>query len=259
MGILISSNNSGIIASGGGGGGGGFTTPDLANNLSFETSTNPLVNFSDSTPITGWTRDGTTAPTGGGSFSIQYSFTSNGSDVACQCGFDCNGTVHDRLWVRVYMKNNGKVTSHLKYIRFKDSTSFNANMGGIFVAGVAGLSWVWDWENSSLDTSIGLSDGQVFDNAWHSLEIDYWRRGDPSGWPSVAFWWDGNQITHPDGTTGAGNAFWQNNRFQAGERQNNTFGLGFITLCDTRNAGNTASGTINLDLISVSSLGRIGP
>ena len=112
-------------------------------------------------------------------------------------------------------------------------------------------------------TKIGLSEAQVIDGNWHTIEVDYWRNGDPSGQPSVGFWFDGAAIGFPDGTTniqyaGAGNSsYWKGGRLYAGTRSSSVQ-LGYQEWLATLNAGNTTSGQVNIDRVSYSTAGRIG-
>ncbi len=105
----------------------------------------------------------------------------------------------------------------------------------------------------------------MIDGNWHSLEMEYWRNGDPSGWPSAAFWFDGAPIGFPDGTAnvhyaGAGNnAYWEGGRLYAGERSTSAAELGTMFCLATLNVGNTTTGQCNVDAFSFSTLGRIGP
>jgi hypothetical protein len=110
----------------------------------------------------------------------------------------------------------------------------------------------------------------VIDGNWHSVEVEFWRNGDPSGWPSAAFWFDGQPQYLPDGTyvkyscaqpappATCSKAYWQGGRLYSGARAASG-SLGVMEWLATLNAGNTTTGQINLDNISISTLGRIGP
>ena len=105
----------------------------------------------------------------------------------------------------------------------------------------------------------------MLDGNWHSIEFEYWRNGDPSGFPSAAFWFDGNVQACPNGNKdvtyaqyGQNASFWLNGRLNIGQR-NNSEKLGSIEWLSTLNAGNTTSGQVNIDRIAISTAGRIGP
>jgi hypothetical protein len=174
------------------------------------------------------------------------------------------GGGYDRVWVRFYFQLTAPITSIMKFLRFYDSPSFNTPLGGFFMgSGTLIFSAGTDEENQSITTWIGLNQAQVIDGQWHSLEIDYWRNGDPSGYTSQAFWFDGTPASMPDGPNvhfaGAGNnSYWQGGRLYSGQRAS-TSRLGAIEWIGTLNAGNLTTGQVNLDRIAISTVGRIGP
>ena len=99
----------------------------------------------------------------------------------------------------------------------------------------------------------------MIDGKWHSIQVDYWRNGDPSGQPSVAFWFDGAKLQGaPIEYAGSGNnSVWKSGRLYAGERAK-TNQLGYMEWLATLNAGNTTTGQINIDRVSYSTTGPIG-
>jgi hypothetical protein len=246
-----------------------YQTPDIVNNESFETGWGPFTNWSGGVP-TNVTRDDALASSGSWSLLRSIGPTPSG-DGGAQLTNHWSGT--DRVWVRAYFRLTAHVTTIWKWSRVYDP-SFDNNMGGLFVGqGTDIFTWGWDAENSAITTEIGLSEGQVIDGNWHSLEYDYWRNGDPSGWPSVAFWFDGNPLAKPDGAytkysclqpsppSTCNRSYWSGGRLHAGERASDRQGvkLGTIEWLGTLNQGNTSTGECRLDRIAVSSLGRIGP
>jgi hypothetical protein len=241
---------------------GAFATPNILNNASFESGWDGFADWSGSTAPTGVSRSSALAYNG--SWSVVRSWTPNpGGDATAHMMYDLRGS-YDRVWVRFYFRATAPISTIMKFCRFYDSGSFNTPLGGIFMgAGSLIFSAGTDAENESITTGIGLNQTQVLDGNWHSLEIDYWRNGDPSGYPSIAFWLDGNQVSMPDGPNvhfaGAGNySYWQGGRLYSGQRASTTK-LGAIEWVGTLNAGNITTGQVNLDMISISSLGRIGP
>jgi hypothetical protein len=242
-----------------------FATPDIVDNQGFESGWGPFTDWGGNTPK-GATRDNTLAYEG--SWSVKYSWTPNASaDTGSQ--LSNSWSPKDRVWVRFYFRITNHISTIWKFSRLYDSGGFNVGLGGVFVqSGGEFLAWGWDEEDASIVTKIGVDESQVVDGKWHSLEYDYWRNGDPSGYPSVAFWFDGQpQYAELDGHAtikyfGAGNrSYWSNGRLYAGERSSSSSGvkLGTIEWVGTLNMGNSTSGQCNLDRIAVSSIGHIGP
>lgn len=235
---------------------GSFATPNILNNASFETGWDGFTDWSENPPPFGdhLARDNTQASQG--SWSVVRSWTPNpssetGSQMLSPRIFA------DRVWVRFYFKLTAPITSIWKFMRFTNTS--NGGFGGIFMqSGSNLLGFGWDAEGSVV-TTIGLTQAQVIDGQWHSLEVEYWRNGDPSGWPSAAFWFDGAPQAMPDGSIGVGNlAFWRGGRLYAGERASNSQ-VGWTAWLGTLNIGNATTGQVNIDRIAISSVGRIGP
>jgi hypothetical protein len=242
---------------------GTYATPNLLNNASFESSWDGFTDWSSKTP-TGVSIDHTRGFDGGSS--ILRTWTPNpGSDGGSQLLYNITSAGTDRVWMRIYVRVTAPIASPsvMKFARFYD-TGFNTNLGGFGMAdGNDILTWGTGFENGSIATEIGLSQSQLIDGNWHSIEVDYWRNGDPSGFPSAAFYFDNVQIGYPDGTpvkyAGAGNkSYWKGGRLYAGERQN-SMKVGYIEMLATLNAGNTTTGQINMDRVAFSNAGRIGP
>jgi hypothetical protein len=242
---------------------GGFATPDLYDNASFEAGWDGFTDWSGNTPgsststetlgrATDFAYDGIT--------SVRFTWNPNpGGDTGSQ--LQSAFVQNDRIWARFYFRLTQHITSIWKWSRLYDGPGFNTNMGGLFVGqGPSIIEWGWDQEDGSITTPIGLQESQVIDGNWHSIEYDYWRNGDPSGWPSAAFWFDGNPVsTTTVKYAGAGNSsYWQNGRLYAGQRAYSGK-MGTIEWLGTLNAGNTTTGQCNIDKVAVSSLGRIGP
>ncbi|HTT66601.1 MAG TPA: Ig-like domain-containing protein [Gemmatimonadales bacterium] len=245
---------------------GSFQAPDIINNYGFESGFGPFNNGGGGTPDS--VIDATLAYEG--THSLKYAFAPSGSDTGSSTYSEASAN-YDRLWVRVYFRLTNHVTSTWKFIRFYDN-SISTNAGGVWIEkdggalGGNGLVCVgWDQENGAIITTIGLTEAQVIDGNWHSLEVDFQRNGGASGFPEAAFWFDGNpQYPELNGHStvqyyGSGNkSTWVNGRVNAGERASSTK-IGAIEWMGTLNGGNAASGQCNMDYIGVSSLGRIGP
>jgi hypothetical protein len=200
-----------------------------------------------------------------GSHSIKYAFAPSGQDTGASMYTEYSGSF-DRLWVRVYMRLTNTITTQWKFIRFY-SQGIATNLGGIFLGTGSGNGLVcvgWDQEDSNIVTTIGLTQAQVADSNWHTLEIDYQRNGGASGYPEAAFWWDGNpQYAELNGNStvqyaGQNKSTWVNGRINAGQRSSSAK-MAATEWMGTLNAGNGTSGQCNMDRIGVSTLGRIGP
>jgi hypothetical protein len=261
---------------------GSFTAPNILDNASFESDWSGFTDWALNPAPFGPGLSRATDYAYKGQYSARQTWTPNpNGDTGSQMLYSIGAV--DRVWVRFYFRLTAPNTSIMKFVRFYDP-GFTTPFGGFFLGGngsyicpsivCAGT----DVENGATSTWIGLSDAQMIDGRWHSLEIEYWRNGDPSGYPSMAFWFDGSQVSRPDSYdvhySGSGNnSYWLGGRLYSGERDNNhaNVKLGLIEWMGTINGGdptnpppngplgNTTSGQINLDNVSVSSLGRIGP
>ena len=247
----------------------GFATPNLMNNASFESSWNGFTDWTTAASPTGVSRDNTLAYDG--SWSIRRTWAPNPSgDVGAQLASTIGNV--DRIWVRFYVRLTAPVTTVMKYMRFF-TPGFNQTLGGLFLGqGNEIFLFGSEAENSEITTTIGLTEAQVIDGNWHSLEVELWRNGDPSGWPSAAFWFDGKPQYLPDGTyvkyscyqpsppSTCNKSYWQGGRLYSGARSlSSSLQMNVMEWIGTINQGNTTTGQINLDRIAISTVGRIGP
>jgi hypothetical protein len=159
---------------------------------------------------------------------------------------------YDRVWTRVYFYFDGVINSHLKFNLYWGG--FSHQFGGLIVEGGA-LGWSFYDEWSAVVHGLVSLSGLL--NGWHSLEVDYWRVGDPAGDPSVAFWLDGVQLTGGRGSPPAP-GYWSGGRLHAGSRSNSLKLSGGVGWIDVLNAGNSVNANVWVDKVSVSTLGRIG-
>jgi len=265
-GVVVQNNQTTTVTFGvtaaGGGGGGGFVTPNLVNNASFETNYDGFVTGSFTTP-TGVSRDTAHAFVGNSGVKKVLPVTS-GSDIGSQFYFPfyagppfmpVAAQTLDRAWGRFYFYFDAAINGTLKF-QIWEAPSFSGQFGGFYCQnGNIGWAFIQEW-NSVIHffKSVASVAG-----AWHSLECDYWRNGDPLGYPSVGIWLDGVQITG-----GLGNppspGFWSNGRLVAGER-GSTAKLGSYNLLGVLNGApaNTIAGNVWVDNVALSSAGRIGP
>lgn len=253
--------------------GSAFAAPDLLNNASFEVGDSPsqwdgFTAWGSGTPDQGIVLDNTIAYIG--SSSAKFPITANpAGDTGARCSY-----VHaakDRIYCRLAFKLTTNVSSIMKFVRFYDA-GINTPLGGVWLAkdggGSAGGNGVvcvgWDQEDPGIVTTIGLTEAQVIDGNWHTLEVDYQRNGGASGFPEASFWWDGNaQYAELNGHStvkffGAGNSStWVNGRINAGTRVVSNQ-IANLLLVPTLNANNTTTGQINIDKVALSTQ-RIGP
>jgi hypothetical protein len=241
-------------------GGSSFSTPDILNNASFETGFDGFTDGAGGTP-NGVTHDNTLAYSG--SWSVKRSWVPNpGGDLGANLWYTYAGA--DHIWLRLYFRATASISTIMKFARFYSPS--RTALGGLFMGqGNDIFTFSTDVENGSAGTEIGLTESRVVDGKWHSLEIEYWRNGDPTGYASAAFWFDDQPIGMPDGQQGVQYAqygqnkmYWRGGRVYVGER-NSTVQLGANELLATLNGGNTTTGQINIDRVAISTLGRIGP
>lgn len=248
--------------------GGGFITPDLINNFGFEVSDGGSGWGTGLYRFTDWT--GANPPDGPSiDTSIFYAGAqSMGWDIPAVPGPDDGGTntltkiptQNNRVWTRFYFKLTCTITHATggiwKFHRFYDN-NFSIAEGGIFLGDT--FKWIYDAEGVVGVDFPGVTGAMLTDGNWHWVEVDYWRVGDPSGFPSVALWFDGVQRFEADGpVAGQSPSFWSGGRYNAGSRGPGT-NLGYIEWIGTLNDVNTNTGRVNIDNYSASSLGRIGP
>jgi uncharacterized protein YjdB len=240
---------------------------NILSGASFETGWDGFTDWSGTGTPSGVSRDCTVASVG--SCSIRRSWTPNpNGDTGSQFLYHYGAT--DHVWIRFYFKLTVPVTTQLKFARVYD-TGFGTHFGGFYVASGSDIvDFGTDEENGNIATPIGLTQAQVVDGRWHSLEMDYWRNGDPSGYPSAAFWFDGHSVSLPDGTPvkydrrtvqpggTVNDSYWKGGRLYAGTRANRS-PLGYVEFLATLNAGNTTTGQVNFDDVSISTVGPILP
>lgn len=241
---------------------GAFATPDLLNEASFETGFDGFTDGGAGNP-SGIVRDGTLAAPGGGSTSLMASWVPNPST---EQGSNCYYTFgpQDHIWFRAYVRVTAPIEDQ-KFVRFFDPNN-GVNFGGFFMTG-SKLTFFTDRENNTAGNGMVTVSPAICDSAWHCIEMEYWRNGDPSGWPSAAFWTDNVQWTHADATVDsddpgsaspASTAYWSGNRLYQGARASSNQ-LKQVGVFLTLNAGVTTTGQENIDRVCVSTLGRIGP
>lgn len=240
----------------------GFQTPDKLNNISFESDFTPFTSWNFSSAPTGVTRDNTQSAAG--SYSVKRSWTSGAGETGSQFAYQFGN--YDRIWFKWSFRLTTPITSIMKTARFYNSSG-SEGFGGLFIgSGTSILMWGWDQEADGIATRLGGVEASVADSTWHTFEFDYWRNGDPSGFPSVAFWLDGSALhAEVNGHStiqyyGSGNlGYWDTaGRLQAGQRLSSSK-LNWMEALATLNAGNSTTGQMNVDKIYLSTLGRIGP
>jgi hypothetical protein len=172
----------------------------------------------------------------------------------------------NRCWVRFYLKVTNTISSVWKLAQFQSGGGGGGIYMGADVNSTTGNNlFAWNWNNEyagvhNNSLGLGLTEADVI-GRWISLEIDYWRTGDPSGWPSVAIWFNNAPITWNLAGDASPN-YAIGNRLYAGQRNDtdpNGPLLNFFRFLGTLNQTNTTSGTARIDRVAFSSLGRIGP
>jgi len=265
----------------------GYAAPDLVKNASFEAtdgdgSAGPTgqwdgftQNSGSGTP-TGYSSNGTyasltldTAQHYSGAQSVNYTWWANpgSGDQGAQMQYTFAGK--DRIWHRIYFRlASGWKLSIQKLITYKDSKS-STILADMDLMSQDGLKFFFVSEASGAGTTI-FPTASITNDTWHCLEIDLWRNGDTSfdgihDLPSAAFWLDGVQKTHADGpdpALGGTYLYWKNNRlypYYPNWGRSTSAQLALVRHVTTHNSPNSDSGTLWLDRIAISSLGRIGP
>ncbi len=237
-----------------------FAPANILNNASFETGWDGFTNWSAGPIPAGVSRDSTQAADG--RWSVRRSWVPNPTgDVGAQFLYHVGAT--DRVWLRFSFKITSGVTTVMKFMRWYDP-QFNSSLGGFYLEqGARLINFGTDAENGSIYTPIGVTADMALDGRWHTLEMAYWRNGDASGFPCASFWFDGRVAAMPDNTpvkyTGAGNvSTWNGGKLCSGQR-GTAKQIGYIEMLATLNGGNTTTGSIWIDRVSISTIGRIGP
>lgn len=242
---------------------GTFLTPNLVNNASFETGWDFFTNGSAATP-TGVSRDGTHAYAG--SMAVKRTLLANaGHDTSADLyyafsygsawGLPTAPQTLDRIYSRFWFYFDAPINGTFKF-QIYEAAGFNGQFGGLYLHGGV-LAWVFTPEVNTQFINLAPLSGLT--NGWHSLEVDYWRNGDPSGNPTVGLWLDNVAITQSMGATPAP-AVWVGGRLSAGQRLSSAK-IGTYNLLGILNGGpaNTIAGNVWIDRVAVSSLGRVGP
>jgi len=250
---------------------GGYATPDILDNGSFETGWDFFNNGAAVAP-TGVTRDDTHAwslrnvdAPGQHAVRRQFRITPPETGASMMYTFERGGMPRwstpgparqlDRVYARFYFYFDAAPNGTFKF-QIYETTMSSDQFGGFYLSG-GRIGWAFIKEWSSRVHPIVPLSGLV--RGWHSLECDYWRNGDPSGYPSVAIWLDNVQVTHGIGGPPAPGA-WIGGRLNAGQRRSSAR-IGTYNLLGILNGNppNTVAGNVWVDRVSISTRGRIGP
>jgi hypothetical protein len=231
-----------------------YATADLINNASFESGWDNFQNGSGGSP-TGVTRE--TDQAYSGVTSVKRTWVANPDptdDIAASFWGDA-GVAQDRIFHRMYFRlsSGWSITSFHKFVIFREA-GFGTQFGGWQLNDGSGLAWSSFLETSSVFTSL-ISKASITADTWHSIEVDLKRNGDAL--PNAAFWYDGLQITQPDGTLSNGRE-WIGGRLYFGPTRLSSVKVQLIQHTGTLNGGNTGTGSLWLDRIAASTQ-RIGP
>lgn len=237
-----------------------FPVPDILDNASFEADFQGWTNWAYGAP-TGVTRDG--GQHYAGVTAVRKVLPVTAVDIGSQFVYPW---VHigplpeqDRLWTRFFFYQDVNIDGGIKFTRYFDS-GFNLPQLGGFGTQAGYLLFRIDPEGLAVfPSAVTLLDMTPLVAGWHSLEVDYWRNGDPSGFPSVAFWLDNVPVVSQVGALPPAWA-WAGGRLNPGRRDtNNKLGVFELIGLINGNPPNTVPGNIWVDKVSISTLGRIGP
>ena len=202
-----------------------YTTPDNVNNASFESGWDGFQNGSGGTPTGSTTAYDPTGDPGGivppsGTKCIHRvwavsSPSDQGGHIAWNFGHSSGTGCVDRLWWRYYFHVSALPSTAHKFCHVMDSTSYTAQWGGLYLSGVGGKYLHWLWTRVENNKFYRLVPEASMTDGWHSIEVDYWHRGDEEaggaagvGYPSIAFWWDNVQVINPYGTPSGSTGVW---------------------------------------------------
>jgi hypothetical protein len=211
-----------------------------------------------------------------GSQSLKYTWAANalGTDASPELQVTFAGK--DRVWFRFYLYLVAGWTIGIqKLITIKDSTDSVILADQDLCSTNDGYKFYFVSESNAAGAIIKHA-SEITTGTWHSFEIDLWRNGDTgldgvTNLPSAAFWYDGTQIINPYGGGGDGpdkstsdqtTFYWKNGRIYPGYPK---YGRGTsaqiaeVRWVSTHNSPNSDSGTLWLDNLAMSSIGRIGP
>lgn len=259
---------------------GSFLTPDIIHNESFETSFGLFHGFGGG-PVSQSTRSNVVAGADGDwavlrNLPITAPGSANdiggGLDVAFYhpvYGVADPGVSFDRLWTRFYFRIEvgQTIPGTLKFHQLFGDNSYGPQFSGMYINGGIGSKYLCSFFTPENDGSGGIGRGQIaylpdLEGAWHWLEMDYWRNGDTSNggndYPSVGLWLDGTPITSFLNGAPVAPASWIGGRLNFGTRASSAQ-IGVAHWLGVLNGGNAVAGSIRVDRISVSSVGRIGP
>jgi uncharacterized protein YjdB len=240
----------------------GFATPDVVNDADFEATWDGFTNGSGGDPVAhqGCTIGFDAAQQHHGAYSVKYTWSEPQSGNTGAPMWKALGSGYDRLWIRVYFRlaSGWSISSVQKWIRFS-APGYGANLGGLYLLS-DGIGFNFDQEASAVAAVI-IPKASLTTDTWHYIEVDYERNGDAL--PSAAFWLDGVQLSRPDGPDpvyGGTYLTWSGGRLYPQGSRGSSLQLGTMEMTGTLNANaGSASGTMWLDYVAVSSLGRIGP
>jgi hypothetical protein len=234
---------------------GGYATPDILDGATFSAGNwEGFVSNNFGTP-TGV--ELTTEQAYDGTHSVKFEYIIGGTnDVGGQFSRPF-GTYVDEVNVKIHFYITGiPDNTGWKFIRYR--RQFGTILGGLLVSGGRFRFAFEDLQASPIiGVDIGVPPLSDILNEWHSIEVNYRRHGDPSGYPSAEFWFDGQHIGQPDGPA-LGTSYWQNGRLYAGTGVGSSNQLSLIQVLAEFNRNNHNPGEAYVDLISISSLGRIG-
>lgn len=198
-----------------------------------------------------------------GSYSVVCGWEPNVNEVTLtNCWPQFVGS-HDEIWFAFDIEVQDEWPSTpFKFYRFQDNTG---SCGGLFTYPPSGgLVFLFDIENSAINTDLGITNGDLIDNGVNHVEGHYMRNAgsdpsaNPSNWPAFEVWFNGTKVGKADGPNpSGGNGYWLDQVYYAGERAR-SLGLRRAEVLNTMNANNLNTGQCWMSNFSCSSAGRIG-
>jgi hypothetical protein len=234
---------------------GSYLPPNILHDESFETGWDGWTDASGGSPTA--TRDNAMPPApGGGSWAVR-ALVAN----AYYFRRELAGGPYDEVWLRAYVRFSAgySVTSLGSFWKFwRYRTAPNNQVGGGFDMTGSGLEF-GSYQECASHFALVIPNSVNTGDTWHILEWHYRRNGDALPW--AEFWWDNALVTHADGPAAYnGCLYWSGNKLYMGWPNNRGTYVQLRSIDMVGTADNvTGTGTVWIDRIAGSSVGRIGP
>jgi hypothetical protein len=188
-----------------------------------------------------------------GSTSVKYTWAANTADAGAEFWFRPAGLSLDEVWIRFYFRISA--ASELPPIQKLFLYRNPGTMGGLMLLKLGDMHGL-SFDNNVTGGTMLVLNADITRDAWHSIEVHY-RNQDAQ--TNAAFWYDNAPITRANGPDLWDSGItWLDGRLYLALAYQGTKITGF-NACATRNGPQDHVGTLWMDRIAISSVGRIGP